>query len=124
MSIFEDIDSGPNSCRTPPVVRWAVGVALKRQPEPLESLEDAEAFITERGLAVHILKHRNYHAAVCPTCPDGFYPDAVLVRPRDNSKGELNGTNNMPGINSASNCCRITRKHFKVVVPSAGIEPA
>jgi hypothetical protein len=106
------------------VVRWAVGVTLKRQPEPRESFEDAEAFITERGLAGHILKHRNCYAAVCPTCPDGFYPGAVLFIPRDNSKGELNGTNNMPGINSASNCCPITRKHFRVVVPSTGIEPA
>ena len=39
-----------------------------------------------KDFAGWILKRENGFAAVCPTYPEGFYPDAVVVAEIENSK--------------------------------------
>lgn len=73
--------------------------------KPFESIEAAEAFMEEKDFAGHILKRDNGYAAVCPTYPEGFYPDAVLVKSRDNAKGELAASKNLLTLSPASDCC-------------------
>ena len=48
--------------------------------KPFESIEQARAFMVDRGFAGQILRrdHGGY-TAVCPTYPEGYYPDAVSV---------------------------------------------
>jgi hypothetical protein len=60
---------------------------MRQCTKPFKSLEDAEAFMTKRGFAGHILKGHNGYAAVCPARPDAFYPDAVLVKVEGQVKG-------------------------------------
>lgn len=48
--------------------------------KPFNSQAEAREFMTSRNFAGHILKreHGGY-TAVCPTYPEGYYPDAVAV---------------------------------------------
>jgi hypothetical protein len=73
--------------------------------KPFDSIADAEALIVEKGFAGHLLKRDNGYAAVCPACPDGCYPDAVLVLSRDCEKKELSNAANQLPITSARDCC-------------------
>jgi len=57
--------------------------------KPFESQSAAKEFMQQKDFAGHILKRDNGYAAVCPTYPDGYYPDAEIVESLDNSKGEL-----------------------------------
>jgi hypothetical protein len=55
-----------------------------------------------KDFAGWILKRENGYAAVCPTYPAGYYPDAVVVAEIENSKRELaKATRGLP----LSDCC-------------------
>ena len=71
--------------------------------KPFESLEQAREFMVNKDFAGHILKRDVGYAAVCPTYPDGYYPDAVLVESHENSKGELAKTG--VSITFTTSCC-------------------
>lgn len=48
--------------------------------KPFASQEEAKAFMLEREFAGQILLRENGgYTAVCPTYPEGYYPDAVSV---------------------------------------------
>ena len=53
--------------------------------KPFDSEQAAREFMVQKDFAGHILKRENGYAAVCPTYPDGYYPDAVLVDSFENS---------------------------------------
>jgi hypothetical protein len=55
-----------------------------------------------KDLAGYVLKRETGYSAVCPTYPEGFYPDAILVTEIENSKAELEKERKSPPI---SNCC-------------------
>ena len=73
--------------------------------KPFESEEAAREFITSKDFAGHILKRDTGYAAVCPTYPDGYYPDAVLVASFENSKGELAAWKQELSIEVKDSCC-------------------
>lgn len=52
--------------------------------KPFSTHEEAREFMVTRGFAGHILKrdHGGF-TAVCPTYPEGYYPDAVVVESVD-----------------------------------------
>ena len=48
--------------------------------KPFASQEEAKEFMLERKFAGQILQRENGgYTAVCPTYPEGYYPDAVSV---------------------------------------------
>ena len=57
--------------------------------KPFQTESDAEIFMSERDFAGYLLKRTDGYAAVCPTYPDGYYPDAEVVREVENKAGEL-----------------------------------
>jgi hypothetical protein len=57
--------------------------------KPFQSEAEAEIFMSERDFAGYLLKKNDGYAPVCPTCPDGYYADAVVVREVENKAGEL-----------------------------------
>lgn len=57
----------------------------------------------EKDFAGHILKRETGYSAVCPTYPDGYYPDAELIESRDNAAGELLAWNQ--SLKASSTCC-------------------
>lgn len=70
--------------------------------KPFKSEADAVEYMKSKDLAGLVLKRDIGYSAVCPTYPDGFYPDAVLVTEIENSKAELDkARKSLP----ASNCC-------------------
>ena len=70
--------------------------------KPFESEAEAIEFMKSRDFAGWVLKRDSGYAAVCPTYPEGYYPDAVVVAELDNSKRELaKATRGLP----LSNCC-------------------
>lgn len=73
--------------------------------KPFESVDDARAFMQAKDFAGHILKRESGYTAVCPTYPDGYYPDAILVESFENSKGELSAWREDLGLTPNSNCC-------------------
>lgn len=73
--------------------------------KPFETAEAAKEFMQAKDFAGHILKRDNGYAAVCPTYPEGYYPDAVLVESFENSKGELTAWKSELTLTSQSDCC-------------------
>lgn len=73
--------------------------------KPFESEEAAREFMSQKDFAGHILKRDNGYAAVCPTYPDGYYPDAEVVDSFENSKGELSARQSELKITPTSACC-------------------
>lgn len=73
--------------------------------KPFETLEAAKEFMHAKDFAGHILKRESGYAAVCPTYPDGYYPDAQLIASFENSKGELRAWQQDLGLSPASGCC-------------------
>jgi hypothetical protein len=70
--------------------------------KPFNSEEEAREHMLARDFAGWILKRENGYAAVCPTYPEGYYPDAVVVVEIENSKKEMaKATRGLPQIN----CC-------------------
>jgi len=57
--------------------------------KPFESASEARDFMAQKNLAGYILRREIGFTAVCPTYPDGYYPDAVKVEEIENSKSEL-----------------------------------
>lgn len=48
--------------------------------KPFASVDEAREYMMSRGFEGHILaRAAGGYTAVCPTYPDGFYPDAVFV---------------------------------------------
>ncbi len=48
--------------------------------KPFASVAEARDFMISRGFEGQILsRHGGGYTAVCPTYPEGYYPDAVLV---------------------------------------------
>lgn len=70
--------------------------------KPFESQEAALDFMKTKDFAGYVLKRENGFTAVCPTYPDGYYPDAVVVAEYENSKLELGQAKKSLPI---SNCC-------------------
>ena len=74
--------------------------------KPFDSIDEAQAFMLQKDFAGNILKRPSGYAAVCPTYPDGYYPDAELVASFENSKGELSAwLNKGLSLTTSSNCC-------------------
>ena len=73
--------------------------------KPFETEEAARSFMAEKDFAGHILKRDSGYSAVCPTYPDGYYPDAVLVASFENSKGELAAWKQELSIEVKDSCC-------------------
>jgi hypothetical protein len=54
--------------------------------KPFGSQEEARSFMIERNFAGQILlRDHGGYTAVCPTYPEGYYPDAVAVETIDES---------------------------------------
>ena len=69
--------------------------------KPFESEQDAEVFMAQKDFAGYLLKRDNGYSAVCPTYPEGYYPDAVVIREVENSAGELAAAKDA----TATSCC-------------------
>ena len=69
--------------------------------KPFESAEAAESYLIKNDFAGYVLSREIGFAAVCPTYPDGYYPDAEKIREVENSKLELQAAK----ANSATSCC-------------------
>ena len=57
--------------------------------KPFQSQQAALDYLQEKDFAGLILKRAQGYAAVCPTYPEGYYPDAVVVAEVENSKRDL-----------------------------------
>ncbi|MDP7007089.1 MAG: hypothetical protein QGG57_02725 [Candidatus Poseidoniia archaeon] len=47
--------------------------------KPFDSVEEALEFMQARKFSGQVLKRTEEYTAVCPTYPEGYYPDAVSV---------------------------------------------
>jgi len=65
----------------------------------------ARDFMQQKDFAGHILKRSSGYSAVCPTYPEGYYPDATLLESFENSKGELSAWQRDLGLISKQSCC-------------------
>jgi hypothetical protein len=69
--------------------------------KPFSSVEEAREYMISRGFEGHILARDNGgYTAVCPTYPEGFYPDAVPV-----ATVTLDSPTPLPVIESSDSCC-------------------
>jgi len=57
--------------------------------KPFESEAEAREFMESKDFAGFILQRAHGYTAVCPTYPDGYYPDGVKIAEVENSKEEL-----------------------------------
>jgi len=57
--------------------------------KPFESEGEARDFMESKDFAGFILQRAHGYTAVCPTYPDGYYPDGVKIAEVENSKEEL-----------------------------------
>ena len=57
--------------------------------KPFASEEEAREYMESKDFAGYILQREVGFTAVCPTYPEGYYPDATKVAEIDNSKAEL-----------------------------------
>lgn len=57
--------------------------------KPFESEAEAIKYMTQKDFAGYVLKREVGFSAVCPTYPEGYYPDATVVANVENSKLEL-----------------------------------
>jgi hypothetical protein len=73
--------------------------------KPFDSLEAARDFMQQKDFAGHILKRSSGYSAVCPSYPEGYYPDATLLESFENSKGELSAWQRDLGLTSKQSCC-------------------
>lgn len=79
--------------------------------KPFSSQDEAREFMVSRGFGGHILKrdHGGF-TAVCPTYPEGYYPDAVVVESVDEAKDTStispNASLTLPVVDvSETGCC-------------------
>ena len=73
--------------------------------KPFDTEQAARQFMAEKDFAGHILKRNSGYAAVCPTYPEGYYPDAELIASFENSKGELAAWRSDLTLSPKSECC-------------------
>jgi hypothetical protein len=71
--------------------------------KPFDKEEDAREYMRSRDLAGWVLKRDVGFTAVCPTYPEGYYPDATVVAEAENSKNELARAKRQLPISSS--CC-------------------
>ncbi len=57
--------------------------------------------MAQKDFAGYLLKRDNGYSAVCPTYPEGYYPDAVVVREVENAAGDLAAAKEA----TATSCC-------------------
>ncbi|MEY3587221.1 MAG: hypothetical protein RL696_425 [Actinomycetota bacterium] len=57
--------------------------------KPFTSEQEAAEYMQNKDLAGFVLAREAGFTAVCPTYPDGYYPDAKVVLTLENSKGDL-----------------------------------
>lgn len=69
--------------------------------KPFTSVDEARDYLTGKDFAGWILKRDNGYSAVCPTYPEGFYPDAVKVEVVNNSKDEMGSS----VAQESASCC-------------------
>jgi len=69
--------------------------------KPFESAAEAKAYMEERDFAGYVLQREVGFTAVCPTYPEGYYPDAKKIAEIENSKFELKAASDA----ASSNCC-------------------
>ena len=69
--------------------------------KPFESQVEAETYMRQKNFAGYVLKRLDGYTAVCPTYPEGYYPDAVTVSEIDNAEGELRAAQ----TNATTQCC-------------------
>ncbi|MBA66322.1 MAG: hypothetical protein CL756_00165 [Chloroflexi bacterium] len=58
--------------------------------KPFESVEDALEFMISRSFEGQVLQRTKGYTAVCPSYPEGFYPDAVPVASYSPDTGVVN----------------------------------
>lgn len=69
--------------------------------KPFSSVEEAREYMMSRGFEGHILARDNGgYTAVCPTYPEGFYPDAIPVETVTGSVPQM-----LPVIQPSEACC-------------------
>ena len=69
--------------------------------QPFTSQADAEQYLRDKDFAGYVLKRLDGYTAVCPTYPEGYYPDAKKVLEVENSKNELRAERSSLPVN----CC-------------------
>lgn len=69
--------------------------------KPFYSAESAEEYMRSKDFAGYVLQRDNGFTAVCPTYPEGYYPDATKVLEVENSKNELRAERRSLPVN----CC-------------------
>jgi hypothetical protein len=70
--------------------------------KPFESQEEAREFMVSKNFAGHILRRANGgYTAVCPTYPEGYYPDAVAVETVEPGVNLLD----VRGVSASNSCC-------------------
>lgn len=67
--------------------------------KPFDSAQSAINFMKSKDFAGYVLRRDSGYTAVCPSYPEGYYPDAVAVESIENTKGELEAAKN------SSTCC-------------------
>lgn len=79
--------------------------------KPFSTQEEAREFMVSRGFGGHILKrdHGGF-TAVCPTYPEGYYPDAVVVdsvdEEQDTNSNDPHSRVTLPVVDvSETGCC-------------------
>ena len=75
--------------------------------KPFESVEQARNYMVERGFGGQILQrdHGGY-TAVCPTYPEGYYPDAVVVETvEERPQPEAESLLAVRDVSAQSECC-------------------
>ena len=78
--------------------------------KPFSTQEDAREYMVTRGFGGHILKRGDGgFTAVCPTYPDGYYSDAVVVESIEEGQATPSVTRTrpvlLPVVDSQSGCC-------------------
>ena len=72
-----------------------------RSAQSLSPVEEAREYMMSRGFEGHILARDNGgYTAVCPTYPEGFYPDAIPVETVTGSAPQM-----LPVIQPSGACC-------------------
>ena len=70
--------------------------------KPFESQEEAREFMVSKNFEGQILKRASGgYTAVCPTYPEGYYPDAVAVETVELRANLLDVT----AVSTSDSCC-------------------
>ena len=80
--------------------------------KPFESVDEALEYMITNSFDGQVLKRTEGYSAVCPTYPEGFYPDATPVAEYSPKIGviadaSLFGTIMTSGLTEEADCCPI-----------------